>query len=66
MLTSDDLQDKRLTGIPVLIKAYQLHRDNPDIVEVIITVIMELCEYGEYAGRKNISKQLLLQCAYKL
>ncbi|XP_025112507.1 serine/threonine kinase-like domain-containing protein STKLD1 isoform X2 [Pomacea canaliculata] len=47
MLTSDDLQDKRLTGIPVLIKAYQLHRDNPDIVEAIITVIMELCEYED-------------------
>lgn len=46
MLASDNLDDKNPTGLPILIKAYELHRDNAEVVEAIVTVIQEFCEYG--------------------
>ncbi|XP_071097519.1 serine/threonine kinase-like domain-containing protein STKLD1 [Haliotis cracherodii] len=34
-------------GIPVIMRAYELHKDNADVVESIVTLIMELTEYDD-------------------
>ncbi|XP_070175840.1 serine/threonine kinase-like domain-containing protein STKLD1 isoform X1 [Littorina saxatilis] len=45
VLTSDKPDDASTPGIPIIIKAYELHRDNAEVVEAIVNLIMELCEY---------------------
>lgn len=47
VLTSDKPDDESSAGIPIIIKAYELHRDNAEVVEAIVNLIMELCEYGQ-------------------
>ena len=48
VLTSDRPDDDSSAGIPIIIKAYELHRDNAEVVEAIVNLIMELCEYGQF------------------
>ena len=47
VLTSDKPDDGKPTGIPIIIKAYELHRDNAEVVEAIVNLIAELSEYGQ-------------------
>ncbi|KAK7477366.1 hypothetical protein BaRGS_00031384, partial [Batillaria attramentaria] len=47
VLTSDKPEDEKPAGIPIIIKAYELHRDNAEVVEAIVNLIMELCEYED-------------------
>ena len=37
-----------VAGIPIIVAAYEQHKDNAEVVEAIATVIMELTEYGMY------------------
>ncbi|XP_067662721.1 serine/threonine kinase-like domain-containing protein STKLD1 [Haliotis asinina] len=34
-------------GIPIIMRAYELHKDNADVVESIVTLFMELVEYDD-------------------
>ncbi len=46
-------EDSELQGIPILMDAYhQQHKDNAEVVESICTLVMELCEYGQYTSLK--------------
>lgn len=47
VLTSDKQDDTKPAGIPIIIKAYELHRDNAEVVEAIVNLIMELSEYDD-------------------
>ncbi|KAL8600836.1 hypothetical protein ACOMHN_056494 [Nucella lapillus] len=47
VLTSDCPSDEKPAGIPIIIRAYELHRDNAEVVEAIVNLIMELCEYDD-------------------
>ena len=39
---------EEVPGIPIIMQAYDAHKDNAQVVENICTLIMELCEYGMY------------------
>ena len=36
-----------IAGIPIILKAYSIHKDNAEVVENICILLMELLEYGE-------------------
>ncbi|KAK3087169.1 hypothetical protein FSP39_002522 [Pinctada imbricata] len=36
-----------IAGIPIILKAYDLHKDNAEVVASIATVVMELAEYDD-------------------
>jgi hypothetical protein len=36
-----------VAGVPIVLKAYELHKDNAEVVESIVSLVMELSEYGE-------------------
>jgi len=41
-----EVSETSLEGIPLLVEAYGLHKDNAAVVENICTLIMELSTYG--------------------
>ena len=38
-----------IAGIPIIVAAYELHKDDVEVVEAVASLIMELCEYGMYS-----------------
>lgn len=36
------------TGIPTVMEAYKVHKDNADVVEAIVRLLLELSHYGEF------------------
>ncbi|XP_046542734.1 serine/threonine kinase-like domain-containing protein STKLD1 [Haliotis rubra] len=49
VLTSEGGSDaaESKDGIPIIMRAYELHKDNADVVESIVTLFMELVEYDD-------------------
>ena len=45
MLTDPD--GRYNAGIPIILKAYELHKDNAEVVASIAMLVMELAEYGK-------------------
>ncbi len=47
--------DTDVSGIPTLMKAYEAHKDNAEVMGSLCTLIMELTEYGKhwYTGVYN-------------
>ncbi|GFN88387.1 serine/threonine kinase-like domain-containing protein stkld1 isoform x3 [Plakobranchus ocellatus] len=46
-LTSDSADDDAPTGIPTVMEAYRLHKDNAMVVEAIVRLLLELSNYDE-------------------
>ena len=46
-LLSHEKDGVETQGLSVLMKAYEQHKDNAEVVESICSLIMELAEYGE-------------------
>ncbi|KAL5011496.1 hypothetical protein ScPMuIL_010047 [Solemya velum] len=44
VLTNHGPDGKHIAGVPIIIKAYELHKDNAEVVESIVTLFMELTE----------------------
>lgn len=47
MLTDEAPDGGHIAGIPKIIKAYELHKDNAEVVASIVSLVMELAEYGK-------------------
>lgn len=48
VLTDEAPDGGHIAGIPKIIKAYELHKDNAEVVASIVSLVMELAEYGKY------------------
>jgi len=46
VLTNEGPDNTHIAGVPIIMKTYELHKDNADVVESIVTLLMELAEYG--------------------
>ena len=46
VLTNEGPNETHIAGVPIIINTYELHKDNAEVVESIVTLIMELAEYG--------------------
>ena len=46
VLTNEGPDKTHIAGVPIIINTYELHKDNAEVVESIVTLIMELAEYG--------------------
>ncbi|XP_050407760.2 serine/threonine kinase-like domain-containing protein STKLD1 isoform X2 [Patella vulgata] len=51
VLTAEDVDG--VAGIPVIIKSYEVHKDNAEVVESIVNLIVELAEYEEACNDMN-------------
>ena len=62
MLTDEAPDGGHIAGIPKIIKAYELHKDNAEVVASIVSLVMELAEYGKKQWRQIgiILHQLIL------
>ncbi|XP_059153576.1 serine/threonine kinase-like domain-containing protein STKLD1 isoform X2 [Physella acuta] len=63
-LTSADPDDDSPTGIPTILKAYHLHKDNALVVEAIVRLILELTSYEDICSElqgSQISSNILRQ-----
>lgn len=62
MLTDEAPDGGHIAGIPKIIKAYELHKDNAEVVASIVSLVMELAEYGKKRWRQIgiILHQLIL------
>jgi len=38
---------KTVKGIPIILKAYEIHKDNAEVVEAIVILLLELAEYDD-------------------
>ncbi|XP_052790409.1 serine/threonine kinase-like domain-containing protein STKLD1 isoform X2 [Mya arenaria] len=47
VLTNEGPNNTHIPGIPIVMKTYDLHKDNAEVVESIVTLLMELAEYAE-------------------
>nr|XP_034302710.1 serine/threonine kinase-like domain-containing protein STKLD1 isoform X2 [Crassostrea gigas] len=47
VLTDEAPDGGHIAGIPKIIKAYELHKDNAEVVASIVSLVMELAEYDE-------------------
>ncbi|XP_021369620.1 serine/threonine kinase-like domain-containing protein STKLD1 isoform X2 [Mizuhopecten yessoensis] len=47
VLTNEATGGGHISGIPKVMSAYELHKDNAEVVESIATLLMELAEYDE-------------------
>lgn len=47
VLTNEIEGGGHVAGVPIVLKAYELHKDNAEVVESIVSLVMELSEYGE-------------------
>ncbi|XP_041369024.1 serine/threonine kinase-like domain-containing protein STKLD1 isoform X2 [Gigantopelta aegis] len=45
MLAGEESKTETPSGIPVIMKAYELHKDNAEVVEAIVGLFAELAEY---------------------
>ena len=48
VLTNEGPNNTHIAGVPIVIHTYDLHKDNAEVVESIVTLLMELAEYGNY------------------
>lgn len=48
VLTNEGPDESHIAGVPIIMNTYELHKDNAEVVESIVTLIMELAEYGMY------------------
>lgn len=48
VLTNEAPGGGHIAGVPKIMKAYELHKDNAEVVESVVTLLMELAEYGQY------------------
>lgn len=48
VLNNPQENGKSIAGIPLIIEAYNQHKDNADVVESICSLLLELSEYGEF------------------
>lgn len=46
-MTNESEGGGHVAGVPIVLKAYELHKDNAEVVESIVSLVMELSEYGE-------------------
>lgn len=46
VLTNEGPDQTHISGVPIIMKTYELHKDNAEVVESIVTLLMELAEYG--------------------
>ena len=46
MLTNEGPNNSHIQGIPIVMATYDLHKDNAEVVESIVTLLVELAEYG--------------------
>lgn len=62
VLTDEAPDGGHIAGIPKIIKAYELHKDNAEVVASIVSLVMELAEYGKKRWRQIgiILHQLIL------
>lgn len=61
VLTDEAPDGGHIAGIPKIIKAYELHKDNAEVVASIVSLVMELAEYGRHILnliQKDINKFL--------
>lgn len=54
VLTDEAPDGGHIAGIPKIIKAYELHKDNAEVVASIVSLVMELAEYGKYLLRDRV------------
>lgn len=54
VLTDEAPDGGHIAGIPKIIKAYELHKDNAEVVASIVSLVMELAEYGKYLLRNRV------------
>ncbi|KAL3870906.1 hypothetical protein ACJMK2_038937 [Sinanodonta woodiana] len=47
VLTNEGPKGTHIPGIPIIKKTYELHRDNVEVVESIVTLFMELANYDD-------------------
>ncbi|XP_052222133.1 serine/threonine kinase-like domain-containing protein STKLD1 isoform X1 [Dreissena polymorpha] len=47
VLTNEGPNNTHICGVPVIMSTYELHKDNADVVESVVTLLMELAEYAE-------------------
>lgn len=67
VLTDEAPDGGHIAGIPKIIKAYELHKDNAEVVASIVSLVMELAEYGKnILIKENINKFLWHTCMFYL
>ena len=47
VLNNPSPDGKSIAGIPIIIEAYNQHKDNAEVVDNVWTLFMELTEYGK-------------------
>lgn len=48
VLTNEGPNNTHIAGVPIILKMYDLHKDNVEVVESVVTLLMELSNYGTY------------------
>ncbi|XP_053380430.1 serine/threonine kinase-like domain-containing protein STKLD1 isoform X2 [Mercenaria mercenaria] len=56
VLTNEGPDNTHIAGIPIILKTYELHKDNAEVVESIVTLLMELAEYVDIRTDLNSYK----------
>ncbi|KAJ8300816.1 hypothetical protein KUTeg_022335 [Tegillarca granosa] len=62
VLTNEAPGGGHIPGVPKILKAYELHKDNAEVVESIVTLVMELAEYDDVRAEMrhlNVGPDLL-------
>ena len=54
MNSRDD--DHENNGLPVIVAAYEQHKDNSEVVETIVALLKELVSYSESSSSLHFSK----------
>ncbi|BFZ20201.1 hypothetical protein BsWGS_23240 [Bradybaena similaris] len=61
-IANDTTEDESPRGIPTVMKAYIVHKDNADVVESIVRLLLELSQYDDIAAElkaANVGSSLL-------
>ena len=64
VLTNESEGGGHVAGVPIVLKAYELHKDNAEVVESIVSLVMELSEYDDVCAEMkhlNVGPNLLSQ-----
>ncbi|XP_076091936.1 uncharacterized protein LOC143063599 isoform X2 [Mytilus galloprovincialis] len=64
VLTNEVSTGGHVAGVPIILKAYDLHKDNAEVVESIVSLVMELSEYDDVCAEMkhlNVGPNLLSQ-----
>ncbi|XP_064616971.1 serine/threonine kinase-like domain-containing protein STKLD1 [Liolophura sinensis] len=56
VLAYESRRSQEVAGLPILVGAYNVHKDNAEVVEAICTVLMELAMYDEIKAEMNFLK----------